>query len=193
MEYQKWWNLEIQASSILNATYCKSLAEKLAAQEKMRSKSKKKLVSDGIPVLLTNNFFYEKIVEFEAKIKKKEEEKATRWQVQADKVKADDDWKQEHARRELANVKQCANFLEALSEWEEQKKQWVADKAIRKVTGRFPFEKLKLGKLLGLTKPKGEWKQPQIEVEESPSRGESSGGEVTGTESDNEVVISDSD
>ena len=93
----------------------------------------------------------------------------------------------------MANAEQRADFLEALSEWEEQKKQWAADKATRKVTGRFPFEKPKLGKLLSLTKPKGGWKQPQIEVEGLPSGGESSGGEVFGTESDNKVVISDSD
>jgi hypothetical protein len=193
-EYQKRRNLEIQAAGILNATYCKSLAEKLAAQENAKSKSKKKkLMSDGLPVLLTDDFFYEKVVEFEAEVKRKEREKAARRQVRADKSKADDDWKQERTRREEANAKQRADFLDAVSRWEERKRQWAVDKAAKKVTGRFPLEKPKLGKLLSLAKPKGGWKQPQSEVEELSDEGQSSGGEVIDMGSDNEGVISDSD
>ena len=112
LEYQMRRNLEIQAAGILNATYCKSLAEKLATQEDTKSKHKK-LMSDGLPVLLTDDFFYEKVVEFEAEMRKKEKEKAARRLVRADKAKADDNWKQERVRREMANVKQRADFLEA--------------------------------------------------------------------------------
>jgi hypothetical protein len=82
-------------------------------------------MSDGLPALLTDDFFYEKVVEFEAEMIKKEQEKATRRLVHADKAKADDDWKQEPERREMANVKQCADFLEAVCEWEGEKKQWA--------------------------------------------------------------------
>lgn len=109
LEYQMQKNLEIQATGILNAMYCKSLAEKLATQEDTKSKHKK-MMSDGLPVLLTDDFFYKKVVEFEAEMRKKEKENATRWLVCADKAKADDNWKQEHARREMANVKQRADF-----------------------------------------------------------------------------------
>lgn len=121
LEHQKWWNLKIQAAGILKATYCKSLAEKLPAQENVKSKPKKKmLMSNGLHVLLTDDVFYEKVVEFEAEAKKKEQGKVVRWQVCTDKAKADDDWKQEHTRREEANAKQHADFLEAMSKWEEQ-------------------------------------------------------------------------
>ena len=89
-------------------------------------------MSDGLPVLLTNDFFYEKVVKFEAKAKKTEQEKVVRWQVCTDKTKADNDWKQEHTRWEEANVKQHDDFLEAISKWEERKQQWMAAK---KVTG----------------------------------------------------------
>lgn len=53
---QKRRNLELQAISILNATYCQSLTEKLAEQKNPK-KPKKKLMSDGLPVLLTDDFF----------------------------------------------------------------------------------------------------------------------------------------
>jgi hypothetical protein len=93
LEYQKRRNLEIQVARILNATYCKSLAEKLAVQENAKSKPKKKrLISDGLPVLLTDDFFYERVVEFEAEAKRKEVEMKAKRQVRADKVKANDDW-----------------------------------------------------------------------------------------------------
>lgn len=189
---QKQQNLEIQAAGILNATYCKPLTEQLAVQENKKSKPKKRLMSDGLPVLLTDGFFYEKVVEFEAEMRRKEQEKAARQQVQADKVKADHDWKGEHMRREVANAKQWADFLEALSKWEERKKQWAADKAAKMVTGKFPVEKPKLSKLLSLTKPKEGWKQPQTGVDELSSIGGSSGGEVIDMESDSSGVLNDS-
>ena len=97
LEYQKQQNLEIQAARILNTTYCKSLAEKLAVQENTKSKpKKKKLMSDGLPVFLTDDFFYEKVVEFEAEAKHKEVEITAKQQVRADKAKANDNWVKEH-------------------------------------------------------------------------------------------------
>ena len=71
--------------------------------------------------------------------------------------------------------------------------QWAVDKAAKKVMGKFSLEKPKLGKLLSLTKPKREWIRPQNEAEESSSEAESSREETFNMESDDEVVISDSD
>ena len=194
MEYQKRRNLEIQAAGILNATYCKSLAEKLAVQENAKSKlKKKKLMSDGLPVLLTDDFFYERVVEFEAEAKRKEVEMKAKRQVRADKSKANDDWIKEHEQREKENAKKWKAYLEALKEWEEHKAKWAADKAAKKVKGKFSLEKPKLGKLLSLTKPKGGWIRPQNEAEGSLSEAESSGEETFDVESDDDGIISDRD
>ena len=194
LEYQKRRNLEIQATGILNATYCKSLAEKLAVKENAKSKPKKKrLMSDGLPVLLTDDFFYEKVVEFEAEAKRKEAEMKVKQQAKADKAKANNEWITERERRESENAKQREVYLESLKEWEEHKAQWAVDKAAKKVKGKFPLEKPKLGKLLSLTKPKGGWVQPQNEAEGSQSEAESSGEEVFNIESEDDGFISDSD
>jgi hypothetical protein len=84
-------------------------------------------------------------------------------------------------------------YLESLKEWEEHKAQWAADKAAKKVKGKFPLEKPKLGKLLSLTKPKGGWVPPQNEAEGSLSEAESSGEEEFNVESEDDGFISDSD
>jgi hypothetical protein len=142
---------------------------------------------------LTDDFFYEKVVEFEAEAKRKEAEMKAKWQAKADKAKANNDWIKERERRENENAKQREVYLELLKEWEEHKAQWAADKAAKKVKGKFPLEKPKLGKLLSLTKPKGGWVPPQNEAEGSLSEAESSGEEEFNVESEDDGFISDSD
>jgi len=135
----------------------------------------------------------EKVVEFEAEVKRKEAEMKARQQAKADKEKANNDWIKERERQENENTRQQEVYLETLNEWEEHKRQWAADKAAKKVKGNFPLEKLKLGKLLSLTKPKGGWLQPQNEAEGSLSEVESSGEEVFMVESEDDGYVSDSD
>ncbi|KAL6303708.1 hypothetical protein BKA93DRAFT_693748, partial [Sparassis latifolia] len=66
--YFRQRTLELQATNVLNEVYCKTLREQLAfAEEKKKQlKGKGKLVGDGLPVLLSGDWFYEHIVEFEA-------------------------------------------------------------------------------------------------------------------------------
>ena len=80
-------------------------------------------MSDGLPVLLTDDFFYERVVEFEAEAKCKEVEMKAKRQVRADKAKANNNWIKESERREDENAKQWEAYLEALKEWEEHKAQ----------------------------------------------------------------------
>ena len=49
-------------------------------------------MNNGPPVLLTDDFFYEKVVEFEAEAKHKEAEMKAKQQAKADKAKANNDW-----------------------------------------------------------------------------------------------------
>ncbi len=72
---QNWQRLmELQATNILNEIYCKALYKQLAFHNKNKKKagSKGKLMGDGLPVLLTGDFFYKCVVEFEAEQRRKE-------------------------------------------------------------------------------------------------------------------------
>lgn len=72
--------LELQATNILNEAYCKALKEKLAfrLEKEKKGKGKGKLMGDGLPVMLTGDWFYEWVVEFEADMRRKEQDKESR-------------------------------------------------------------------------------------------------------------------
>jgi hypothetical protein len=55
-----------QASNVLNEMYCTKLQFQLqhAEEKKAKGKGKGKLVGDGLPLLLSGDEFYEKVVEF---------------------------------------------------------------------------------------------------------------------------------
>ena len=61
VEFFQRRNLEVQAATILNEIYCKDLSAKLAFHEqekgKKRGEGRKKLMGDGLPVLLTGDYF----------------------------------------------------------------------------------------------------------------------------------------
>lgn len=82
--------LEVQASNVLNELYCSKLRCQLAHNEKKKNGSGKKgrLMGDGLPVFLLGDEFYEKVVNFEAKQRQEEREKAAR----------------QHAREEMAET-----------------------------------------------------------------------------------------
>ncbi|TFK23857.1 hypothetical protein FA15DRAFT_593413 [Coprinopsis marcescibilis] len=59
--------IELQATNILNETYCNKLRMQLAGkEEKATRKGEKrgKLMGDGLPHMLTDDEFYERVVEF---------------------------------------------------------------------------------------------------------------------------------
>lgn len=72
--------INLQASSILNEGYWERLRGQLAFQKDKKAgrKKKGKLMGDGLPVLLTRDVFFEKVVEAEASWRKEKREKKQR-------------------------------------------------------------------------------------------------------------------
>ncbi|TFK19805.1 hypothetical protein FA15DRAFT_547109, partial [Coprinopsis marcescibilis] len=59
--------VELQASNVLNETYCNKLHFQLAMkEEKAKNKGQRrgKLMGDGLPRMLTGDEFYERVVQF---------------------------------------------------------------------------------------------------------------------------------
>ena len=56
--------MELQAANILNEAYCKTLWEQLAFKDKGKEKKESggRLMGDGLPVLLTDDFFMQRVV-----------------------------------------------------------------------------------------------------------------------------------
>jgi hypothetical protein len=152
VEFFQRRNLELQAATILNEIYCKDLSAKLAFHEqekgKKRGEGRKKLMGDGLPVLLTGDYFYERVVEFETEGRQKEREKEARREAreakQAEAVKAKEAGED---RRQKNNERRSAWKIE-VAEWEKAKTRWQHDKKAGKVSGAFKTVKPKLGPLL---------------------------------------------
>jgi hypothetical protein len=59
--------IEIQASNVLNELYCCKLRAQLAHQDKKKdTKGKETSMGDGLPCFLSGDWFYAKVVGFEA-------------------------------------------------------------------------------------------------------------------------------
>ena len=76
----KWRVLELQAVNILNEAYCSRLQGQLAYKEEKQAnpKGKGKLMGPGLPCLLSGDWFYGRVVEFEAHQREEECKKAAR-------------------------------------------------------------------------------------------------------------------
>ncbi|PBK71415.1 hypothetical protein ARMSODRAFT_1017314 [Armillaria solidipes] len=109
--------IELQATNILNKAYCKALHEQLAFQEAKKSrKGKGRLMGDGLPVLLTSDFFYEQMG--------KEERK-----------KALTVWKEKVAKRQKIMDAWQAEWEREKQEYVAAKLKWASDKKKDKVKG----------------------------------------------------------
>jgi hypothetical protein len=88
--------VELQASNILNETYCNKLRFQLAVKEekqKGKGKGKGRLMGDGLPKMLTSDEFYEKVAEFS-------------------------EWKQQEEAHKQAQMESRGQWQAALKEWE---------------------------------------------------------------------------
>ncbi|KAF8869443.1 hypothetical protein CPB85DRAFT_1358166 [Mucidula mucida] len=149
--------VELQAANILNEVYCKSLRERLAFQDekKRKGKGKGKLVGDGLPVLLTSDEFYERVVEFEkAQIQKergKEECAVNKESLQ----KELEEWKVLVEEREEWTKNRRLAWAKEKEDHAAEKAKWALNKKAGKVKGKFTKPTPKLGPLPAvIPKPK---------------------------------------
>ncbi|KAK0481012.1 hypothetical protein EDD18DRAFT_1022601, partial [Armillaria luteobubalina] len=119
--------IELQAANVLNEAYCAVLCEQLAFKEEKGKKKKTAsgwLMGDGMPVLLTGDDFYERVVQWE---KSQEEAAAAKQNRKAAKVMRDSklaDWikKCDEWTAEIKRIEET--WDKAKEEWNEEKEKW---------------------------------------------------------------------
>ncbi|KAF8899860.1 hypothetical protein CPB85DRAFT_1327166 [Mucidula mucida] len=126
--------IELQAANILNED-----------EKKRKGKGKGKLVGDGLPVLLTSDEFYERVVEFEkAQIQKergKEERAANKESLQ----KELEEWKVLVEEREEWIKNRRLAWAKEKEDHAAGKAKWALNKKAGKVKGKFTKPTPKLG------------------------------------------------
>ena len=136
--------MRLQAANILNEAYCKRLRNQLAHKEGKEKESgvKGKLVRDGLPCLLSGDEFYECMVEFDVAQRQEERARVERLHQREGRTAILAEWKKVQDERTKA-------IKERKAEWELEKKQWVAEKAVAKAAKKwFGKPEPRLGKLL---------------------------------------------
>lgn len=105
-------SMELQATNILNKNYCKTLREQLEFQEekKKNPKGKRKLMGDGLPVLLSGDWFYDRVVEYEVWQEKKAKKKAERLVAKESQQAAMVEYHKEVEKRKEAIAKRRAEW-----------------------------------------------------------------------------------
>ncbi|KAJ3792448.1 hypothetical protein GGU11DRAFT_732992 [Lentinula aff. detonsa] len=149
VEYYRQRTLELQAANILNEAYCKALREQLAFREQKKDgKGKgKRLMGDGLPVLLSSDEFYEKVVEFDKEMVEKERKKeAEKTNKEGRKVEIED-WKKRVTERQKAVDARKAVWAQEKADWLKEKQKWQSRKEKGLVSGRFGKPQPKLGPL----------------------------------------------
>lgn len=115
--------IDLQASNILNKLYCNKLRFQLAYKEEKKGKDSErgKLISDGLPKMLTSNEFHERIVEFTRWQKEKEVEKEVRKKAGEEYQEELMVWKMAEEERKKKNDEIKEKYHEAVITWEKQK------------------------------------------------------------------------
>ncbi|KAF5389967.1 hypothetical protein D9757_013844 [Collybiopsis confluens] len=150
IEYYRQRQMELQAANILNETHCKGLQRRLASREEKKKGRKgkgKKLMGSGLPVLLTGDEFYERVVEFEKETAEKEKEKEARRVNKDERAKAMEEHRQKvEARQKVIEARRAA-WVQEKAAWLLEKQKWQAKKDKGLVKGRFGKPQPKLGPL----------------------------------------------
>ncbi|KAF9005350.1 hypothetical protein BDZ89DRAFT_966568 [Hymenopellis radicata] len=144
--------MELQASNILNEAYCTVLREQLAFKTGKAKKKKEeisgRLMGDGLPVLLTGDFFYERVVEWEKEQSRKKTQKEDRRVAKEARNARLDKWK-EQCQERLKDIEEINAAWEVEKvQWAKRKQQWSDDKAAgKRVPARFGVPQPKRGPL----------------------------------------------
>jgi hypothetical protein len=124
---------ELQATNILNNLYCAKIRGQLAHHEKKKEKKTTgRLMGDGLPILLSDDVFYEKVVEFEARQRREVQEKEAKKQGRAALAGALLEWKREEEARKIRNNGRREMHQKAVAVWEDEKKKAKAAKKVFK-------------------------------------------------------------
>ncbi|KAG1786740.1 uncharacterized protein HD556DRAFT_1247864 [Suillus plorans] len=115
--------IELQATNILNQLYCSQLRGQLANKEAKKQSKKKngKLMSDGLPQLLSSDEFYERVVNHEKEQKRVADDKKTRREERERRSEALAIWKRLEDARKRENNEQRTRYREAVEIWNEEK------------------------------------------------------------------------
>ena len=125
---------ELQATNILNNLYCTKIHRQLAHHEKKKEKKKTgRLMGNGLPVLLSDDVFYEKVVEFEVRQHWEVQEKEAKEQGKAALAGALLEWKREEEARKIRNNRHREMHQKAVAVWEDEKKAAKAAKVFKKL------------------------------------------------------------
>ncbi|KAJ7122627.1 hypothetical protein C8R43DRAFT_865806, partial [Mycena crocata] len=129
---QKRQMVSMQSALVLNGPYCDLIRGQLAAQEKKKNRHKKgRLVGDGLPRLLTSRDFVQRVVDFENDATEKASQLEKRKATRAEKGEAMKRWKELDDERKERNKEIRRN-------WEEDVKEWEAERDVAKAEHRRP-------------------------------------------------------
>lgn len=127
---------ELQATNILNNLYCAKIQGQLAHHKKKKGKKTVgRLMGNGLPILWSDDMFYEKVVEFKARQHREAQEMEAKKQGRAALAEALLEWKREEDTRKMRNKGHCEMHQKAVAVWEDEKQK---AKTVKKV-----FKKLK--------------------------------------------------
>ncbi|KAJ3717254.1 hypothetical protein DFJ43DRAFT_1159918 [Lentinula guzmanii] len=117
-------------------------------EQKKDGKGKgKRLMGDGLPVLLSSDEFYEKVIEFDKEMVEKERKKeAEKTNKEGRKVEIED-WKKRVTERQKAVDARKAVWAQEKADWLKEKQKWQSRKEKGLVSGRFGKPQPKLGPL----------------------------------------------
>ncbi|KAK7000910.1 HTH CENPB-type domain-containing protein [Favolaschia claudopus] len=120
---QKRQMVAMQSALVLNGTYVDLVRGQLEAQEKKKSRGNKKgrLVSDGMPRLLTARDFVQRVTEFERDTAEKAEALKQRKATREERGEALKDWKALEEKRKARNKEIRLEHATRVLEWEAER------------------------------------------------------------------------
>lgn len=127
-------NVALQASMVLMQQYCDRIKGQLETFEKKQGKGKgKRLHADGMPRLLTEDNFFEKVCADEERQEQMAADKETRRLGREDHQKAVKAWEKRESERKARNEATRVAWKKRVAEWEVEK--ILAKHERRKFTG----------------------------------------------------------
>ncbi|KAH7101946.1 hypothetical protein BKA62DRAFT_596829, partial [Auriculariales sp. MPI-PUGE-AT-0066] len=116
--------LNVHAKMVLQNSYCQRLKAQLGAEERKTKKTRSKKIrlhSDGMPRILTNDKFYEQVVEAERVAEREENQRLQRAAARKAYDQAVEDWQQIEDARKTQNIALKLRYAELKKNWENER------------------------------------------------------------------------